>query len=242
MFAMCRLFIEKISVLIFVCFVCVESSQYGVLSEPSHASLENEDFNKSAKHAIEPRWSLPLVETTNEGKGNDIRIFKDTTIDKQFNFSVTCLNEEEFSIKATSYENTKVLQIIGNKNMTFKCEQTETNKTSSMNSRWIHVQKQFNLTLQSGIIGVSNIVFELNDVEVNDSYEINGTAKINVLVAREISAIDTVFLITVYFLEILEMLTFGTQLDFNIITETLKTPIPPLIGLLCQYICMPLVS
>lgn len=54
--------------------------------------------------------------------------------------------------------------------------------------------------------------------------------------------LTNIFIIIVAILIIILNFGFGCKLEITIIKEILKKPIPPLIGILCQFILMPIVS
>ena len=102
--------------------------------------------------------------------------------------------------------------------------------------------RKFNLTLTSELIGIGSIDFKLRQSEdISQQGDILKTVAVKVLVVRQIGFMDTLFVVCLYVLEIMEMLVFGSQLDLDVVKHTLKKPIPPLIGLSCQYLAMPLV-
>lgn len=202
---------------------------------------------------------FPLNETVFE-KAEDldikeVKVFMDERIDLKFVLIIGCRRSSTINVEVSSPEHPAVLRIVGTTKMNFTCENSDNDDGSDENRRQIVIHKEVMVTLQSGNIGVSYIVFEIldgdavydSDIESLLNDENNSTvtdirAKVDVYVTRDMYLIDIVFVVTVYTVEILEMLTFGTQLDFDVVIHTLKKPAPLLIGLSCQYVGMPLVS
>lgn len=63
-----------------------------------------------------------------------------------------------------------------------------------------------------------------------------------VTIVRPERLIDTIFVISVATLVSILYINFGCAIDWQIICETMKKPIGPLIGGVCQFIIMPLIS
>lgn len=243
--------------ILFVIFCCNfdKSSQYGGDLMPSRTT-EKHQVNGSEGRANIPRAPMLLsVETDSEN--DKLLLVMDERTQNYFNVSVECLYGNKVIIHVSVPGSSEILQITGNHNFTFICELnnsyehngSRTTPTELLKSQrqpgflneFMTVQKTIHLTLDSRMIGTSSLIFELTNLE-NDTHPTNISAKIDVVVIRNLLAIDIAFLVTVYVLEILEMLTFGTQLDLDTVRHTLKTPLPLVIGLLCQYLGMPLVS
>ncbi|XP_052818327.1 ileal sodium/bile acid cotransporter-like [Mya arenaria] len=109
------------------------------------------------------------------------------------------------------------------------------------------------LTLYSDKIGITDIDIDISLSEAINDTSANSTRPFNedglelrsyleIYVIRDLQIIDVIFMVTVYVLEIAEMLTFGTQLDVDVIRKTLKKPLPVFLGLACQYAGMPLIA
>lgn len=250
-----RLFAEV--TILFVIFCCNfdKNSQYGGDLMPSRTT-EKYPVNGSEEHVNMPHASM-LLSVKTDTENNQLLLVMDERTQHYFNVSVECFYGNKVIIYVSVADSFEVLQITGNHNFTFICglnssyEQNEIRTTHTELLKSQHqfgflnetmtMQKSIYLTLDSHMIGTSSLIFEVIDLE-SDTLSTNISAKIDVVVIRNLLAIDIAFLVTVYVLEILEMLTFGTQLDLDTVRHTLKTPLPLVIGLLCQYLGMPLVS
>ncbi|XP_013416873.1 ileal sodium/bile acid cotransporter-like [Lingula anatina] len=64
--------------------------------------------------------------------------------------------------------------------------------------------------------------------------------KVNVL--RNPKALDTIFTIVVAVSVSINTIGFGCKLDLDVVKEILKKPVAPVVGLICQYAGMPMIS
>ena len=192
---------------------------------------------------------VPHSETLNvELNGeNQIYINCDTSSDKSLNQYV------HNNISENSKENTLVMEKGHNESVSLR-------------------QGYINMTLQGGLIGVSQLNFRLYSVQSDKSSETNEkeslqrfksvlyipdhtwqtvnyqnltllkTVTIEVLVIRTPKAIDVVFLILIYLMEIIQMVALGSLVEVEDFKKTLKRPLPTIAGLVSQYIIMTLVS
>lgn len=78
-------------------------------------------------------------------------------------------------------------------------------------------------------------------VEFPDGEEI-GKLKLPVIVIRKERLIDKVFTISVATLVSVLFVNFGCALDWNVLVETFRKPASLLVGIVPQFIFMPLVS
>ncbi|KAF2361006.1 Bile acid:sodium symporter/arsenical resistance protein Acr3 [Trinorchestia longiramus] len=89
-------------------------------------------------------------------------------------------------------------------------------------------------------LGFSKLKFVLsngsNDEELMESEEID------VKVERGPRVLDKIFVHVVVLLVIILYVNMGCTIELDIVKSTLRRPVAPLIGLLCQYIFMPLCS
>ena len=63
-----------------------------------------------------------------------------------------------------------------------------------------------------------------------------------VTIVRKIRPVDTIFRLVVYCVQIFVAIGFGAKLDLKVVKECLVKPIAPAIGLVSQFILMPIVS
>ncbi|OXU28173.1 hypothetical protein TSAR_001502 [Trichomalopsis sarcophagae] len=86
----------------------------------------------------------------------------------------------------------------------------------------------------------------LGNAEVSLFLSINGEAVksdvINIIVIRKVRVVDTLFTASVAILVSILYINFGCAMDWDVCIKTIKRPIGPLIGCLCQFILMPLIS
>lgn len=64
---------------------------------------------------------------------------------------------------------------------------------------------------------------------------------INVIVIRRVRVIDHVFTGSIVLLVSILYINFGCAMDWDVCAKTIKRPIGPLIGCVCQFVLMPLV-
>ena len=123
---------------------------------------------------------------------------------------------------------------------------------------------QIDVKMRSGIIGYSDVKFSIqesrNEFEDLASYTGPGTASnssslvildpessyktlsYKVTIIRKMRAIDKIFRLVVYAVQIFVATGFGAKLDLKVVKENLFRPVAPGIGLACQYLLMPLVN
>lgn len=79
-------------------------------------------------------------------------------------------------------------------------------------------------------------------VKVQSSDGLLSSDPLSVSVVREVRVIDSVFTYSVAILVSIIYINFGCVLDWPVLKETIKRPIGPAIGFICQFVLMPLVS
>ncbi|CAG5126670.1 unnamed protein product [Candidula unifasciata] len=70
----------------------------------------------------------------------------------------------------------------------------------------------------------------------------NVVGRAMIIVMQLPRTIDEVFRVVLYVVIVLATAGMGVKVDFFIIKHTLRKPVAPIIGLGCQYICMPLIA
>ena len=65
---------------------------------------------------------------------------------------------------------------------------------------------------------------------------------VKVIVIRKVRTIDTIFTVSVALLVSILYINFGCAIDWDVCKKTIRRPVGPLIGCLCQFILMPLVN
>ncbi|XP_011501231.1 PREDICTED: ileal sodium/bile acid cotransporter-like [Ceratosolen solmsi marchali] len=64
----------------------------------------------------------------------------------------------------------------------------------------------------------------------------------NIIVIRKVRVMDTIFTASVAILVSILYINFGCAMDWTVCAKTIKRPIGPIIGCLCQFILMPVIS
>ncbi len=77
---------------------------------------------------------------------------------------------------------------------------------------------------------------------VNNDDKIVTTQCMNAIVTRESRPVDKAFTYSVIVLVAIIYINMGAALDTDIIKQTMKRPIGPVIGFMAQFVIMPLVS
>ncbi|XP_011877319.1 PREDICTED: ileal sodium/bile acid cotransporter [Vollenhovia emeryi] len=114
----------------------------------------------------------------------------------------------------------------------------------------MHEDVWTNQTSRSGFINVTGVflgrtklTFIVEGIETNEKrYSRREEDAALIIVIREERTIDTVFTISVAILVSILYINFGCALDWDVCRATLRRPIGPAIGFLCQFLIMPLLS
>lgn len=77
---------------------------------------------------------------------------------------------------------------------------------------------------------------------INQAPSLDEVGRAMIIVMKLPRTLDKVFRIVLYNVIVLATIGMGVKIDFAVIRNVLKNPIAPIIGLCCQYLCMPLVS
>ena len=78
--------------------------------------------------------------------------------------------------------------------------------------------------------------------EIRNSNKVLTESVLNVSIVRKKTIQSKVFSYSVAILVSLAYINMGCAMDLEVVRETIKKPIGPLIGFLCQYLMMPLLS
>ena len=78
--------------------------------------------------------------------------------------------------------------------------------------------------------------------EIRNSNKVLAESVLNVSIVRKKTIQSKVFSYSVAILVSLAYINMGCAMDLEVVRETIKKPIGPLIGFLCQYLMMPLLS
>lgn len=126
---------------------------------------------------------------------------------------------------------------------------------------------QVDVNLRSGIIGYADVKFSLQKVssgssgatsynETNTASKPGNTSSFIILdpeksyktltytisIIRKVRPVDKLFRVIVYAVQIFVATGFGAKLDLQVVKDNLWRPVAPGIGLVCQYLIMPLVG
>uniref|UniRef100_A0A2P2HWE9 P3 protein-like n=1 Tax=Hirondellea gigas TaxID=1518452 RepID=A0A2P2HWE9_9CRUS len=95
----------------------------------------------------------------------------------------------------------------------------------------------------SGVfLGFSEVRFVLSDGQDHDLKEVDSSSSVPVKVQRGAHVLDKIFVLVVILLVIIVYINMGCAIDLDVIKETLRRPVAPVVGLLTQYLVMPLLS
>ena len=92
--------------------------------------------------------------------------------------------------------------------------------------------------ISSNFLGFTRIKAKL----VNGGFERPCDAELKVGVVRKKTVLSKLFAYSVAILISLAYINLGAALDLKVVKDTLKRPVGPLIGFVCQYVLMPLIS
>ncbi|XP_057327559.1 ileal sodium/bile acid cotransporter-like isoform X2 [Microplitis mediator] len=93
------------------------------------------------------------------------------------------------------------------------------------------------LNITGLFLGKADIVLKVT--EKGKTYELN---KLEVIVIRPERIIDRLFTGSVVALVCILYINFGCAMDWNVCRETIRKPVGPIIGSICQFIIMPLLA
>jgi len=183
-------------------------------------------FQTLGSHSYEFKISFepPLIRGLNQWETKDVylnvSLLTDST-DHQLG--------SEFELKLQTTQNTqyprKVIDIIGEKTYIFNVNQDKPIFASS-------------IQIQGLFLGYSNITFEV----LRNNTLIQKLPNYSVSVVRKTSIFDTLFGVIIISLVTINYVNMGCHFDFQVVKKALKTPVGPLIGFVCQFTVMPLVS
>lgn len=168
-------------------------------------------------------------------------------------FRISCENAEESEI-----------EVIPGKEFGSN-ENVETEPETVLRKIYI-ADGSIDVQMQSGIIGYSDVTFSIQTVNSDSvnttSYSDSGTSPsarnassfiildpetsyktltYTISIVRKVRPVDKLFRLIVYAVQIFVATGFGAKLDLQLVKENLWRPVAPGIGLVCQYLLMPLV-
>ena len=83
---------------------------------------------------------------------------------------------------------------------------------------------------------------DLTEIPKNSYSHLDSNDSVEIKVILRKSEYTNLFIILVTTLFFLHYINMGCAMDFGVIRGVLRKPIGPMVGIICQYICMPLVS
>jgi hypothetical protein len=105
------------------------------------------------------------------------------------------------------------------------------------------VRGNFTFNLYGELIGRAMLDIQLvKPARLQEDDIIEDNHIFNVVVFRKQGVLDMLFRVFIYIFLIFVTLAFGCKLDLNVVKENLRRPIAPAIGIVCQYVLMPMVS
>ncbi|CAG5120951.1 unnamed protein product [Candidula unifasciata] len=81
-----------------------------------------------------------------------------------------------------------------------------------------------------------------NQLSSNEEMPTVEVTRVMIIVMKLPRTLDKVFRIVLYNVIIMATIGMGVKIDFVVIRKVLKNPVAPVIGLCCQYICMPVIA
>ncbi|CAL4073766.1 unnamed protein product [Meganyctiphanes norvegica] len=128
--------------------------------------------------------------------------------------------------------------IIGSSDYNFY--NVSSNYPNSSSSSSIHSNYTYMGTFeaQANFIGFNKIFVTLYD----DSNQVVGVGQFKMTVSLSYQNLNDIFTIALGFIIAFMYVTMGATLDIDVIWQIFKAPIGPVIGLVCQYLFMPLIA
>jgi sodium/bile acid cotransporter 3/5 len=147
------------------------------------------------------------------------------------NFS-TSLRPEEIDVGVV-----RVTTSDGSVANTYPADKTYMLKTESI-SDFKNWSSAFNVT--GNFLGYAEMRLQL--INNSDNTILKHSNPVNVKVVRNQGVIDQLFTYSVAVLVSVIYINFGCALDWSVFKITMRRPVGPIIGFLCQFLLMPLVS
>lgn len=94
--------------------------------------------------------------------------------------------------------------------------------------------------LTATFLGFADLVIDRFDLSTGQQQLPAFREKFSVI--RTERPVDTIFIVTVAVLVALNTINMGIQIDLEVVKRTLRRPLAPFIGLVCQFVFMPLAS
>lgn len=101
----------------------------------------------------------------------------------------------------------------------------------------------FNLTVHGTFLGYSQLYLHLNFFDANQSQlNFSNDLRIDFAVKRKSTVLDTIFTVIVIILVCIGTFLIGCRLKTENLYSNIRRPVPILIGLFSQFLCLPLVK
>lgn len=120
----------------------------------------------------------------------------------------------------------------------YPADKTYILKTENISNFSCNWNSAFNVT--GNFLGYAEMHLQL--IDKSDNTILKHSNPVNVKVVRSERVIDHVFTYSVAVLVSVIYINFGCALDWSVLKQTIRRPVGPSIGFLCQFLIMPLVS
>ena len=165
----------------------------------------------------------PLIRGLTQWQTRSIK-FKIGLTKSDYNNTIDGDFELQLNIVQSSQYPRQVIELIEENTIPFKVTESEPNFSSEFKIKGL-------------FLGYSNISFKI----VKNNTFIQKLDNYSVSVVRKSSIFDIFFGIIIISLVTVNYVNMGCHMDLQVVKETLKMPIGPLIGFVCQFTIMPLV-
>ena len=229
------------------CVTCLAKDAGNNISRTLSPTLTNSGDVRYQSAITENAYQLEKFSLIRSNGDPEFRTYMDTESLISFNYSVICDDLSSEYLLTSSQKPTKVLTV-PKFSFHISCSNSAngngvlTSFTEIRNGSYV-ISGNFDIQLSSGVIGVAFIEFSLAQQSNHENEtSVPIVKRHDVVVIRRLRPVDTIFRIVIYIVQILVLTGFGAELDLQVVKETLRKPVAPVIGFCCQYITMPLVS
>lgn len=99
----------------------------------------------------------------------------------------------------------------------------------------------YNVSVEGVFLGYTHLKFELCSPDDTEGHNCT-RVKYIVAVLRDPTLLQRIFPYLIGFMVSVNYINMGCQIDLKVVLDVLKKPVPPILGIACQFIFMPLVS
>ncbi|XP_067652774.1 ileal sodium/bile acid cotransporter-like [Haliotis asinina] len=166
-----------------------------------------------------------------------------------FSYSIVCDSYDSYYDLHVFTEMPKVAFLSQPGTFKLTCEDMEEGSPHPHRNATV-VSGTFNISLQSDLIGRTWLYIDSLSVNVTsvsnstDGVDNHGHFRFRqmITVIRPLRFLDTVMKIVVYAFIVINTIGMGCNTELSVVKEVLRRPIAPIIGFMCQYLCMPLIA